>query len=248
MFKTAIFVDGRFFLTKLSNIISAEDSPLEDMNSDKVAEIIFNYCLYHTNDPIKDSNNKPKGANNKAISGYLYRIFFYDCAPLEGTAHNPITNKQFKLDTTKTYQFTVQLHKSLKKKRKTALRLGRLDNSGWIILPEITKKLLNGKMKIEDLKESHIKMDIRQKEIDVKIGVDISSVSFKKQADKIVLISGDSDFVPAAKLARREGIDFILDSMGQQVSEGLFEHIDGLQTYTQRLRPPKANAAIITDK
>jgi uncharacterized LabA/DUF88 family protein len=30
---------------------------------------------------------------------------------------------------------------------------------------------------------------------------------------QIVLISGDEDFVPALKLARREGIDFILDPM-----------------------------------
>jgi len=29
---------------------------------------------------------------------------------------------------------------------------------------------------------------------------------------KIILIAGDSDFVPASKLARREGIEFILAS------------------------------------
>ena len=61
----------------------------------------------------------------------------------------------------------------------------------------------------------------------MKIGVDIASISFKKQVDQIVLISGDSDFVPAAKLARREGIDFILDPMGAAIKPDLFEHIDG---------------------
>ncbi len=48
--------------------------------------------------------------------------------------------------------------------------------------------------------------------------------------NQIILISGDSDFVPAAKLARREGIDFILDSMWHNIHESLFEHIDGLQS------------------
>ena len=50
------------------------------------------------------------------------------------------------------------------------------------------------------------------------------------QVDQIVLISGDSDFVSAAKLARREGIDFILDPLGAPVKPDLFEHIDGLRT------------------
>ena len=42
--------------------------------------------------------------------------------------------------------------------------------------------------------------------------------------------AGDSDFVPAAKMARREGIEFILDPLWQEVNADLFEHIDGLQS------------------
>ena len=43
-------------------------------------------------------------------------------------------------------------------------------------------------------------------------------------------VFGDSDFVSAAKLARREGIDFILDPLGAPIKPDLFEHIDGLRT------------------
>ena len=64
----------------------------------------------------------------------------------------------------------------------------------------------------------------------MRIGVDIASVSIKKQVERIILISGDSDFVPAAKLARREGVDFILDPMRNPIKEDLFEHIDGMRT------------------
>ena len=42
-----------------------------------------------------------------------------------------------------------------------------------------------------------------------------------------MLISGDSDFVPAAKLACREGIDFILDPLFNPIKPDLFEHIYG---------------------
>ena len=62
------------------------------------------------------------------------------------------------------------------------------------------------------------------------MGLDIASLAFKRQVDQIVLIAGDSDFVPAAKLARREGIDFILDPMWQPIHEDLHEHIDGLRS------------------
>lgn len=64
----------------------------------------------------------------------------------------------------------------------------------------------------------------------MKIGIDIASLAYKKQVDQIILISGDSDFVPAAKMARREGIDFILDPMRAPIKDDLFEHIDGLET------------------
>ena len=64
----------------------------------------------------------------------------------------------------------------------------------------------------------------------MKIGIDIASMAYKRQVEKIVLIAGDSDFVPAAKLARREGIDFVLDPMGAPIKPDLFEHIDGLRS------------------
>ena len=51
----------------------------------------------------------------------------------------------------------------------------------------------------------------------MKLGVDSTSVVLKKLANKIVLISGDSDFVSAAKLARIGGSQFILDAMGRNV-------------------------------
>ena len=37
-------------------------------------------------------------------------------------------------------------------------------------------------------------------------------------------------FVPAAKLARREGVDFTLDPMHASIKSDLHEHIDGKRT------------------
>jgi uncharacterized LabA/DUF88 family protein len=79
-----------------------------------------------------------------------------------------------------------------------------------------------------------VSLGLRQKGVDMRIGIDISSLTLKKQVDTIILVAGDSDFVPAAKLARREGIEFILDPLWQQVNSDLFEHIDGLQSGLKR--------------
>ena len=71
----------------------------------------------------------------------------------------------------------------------------------------------------------------------MRIAIDIASLALKKQVRTIVLVSGDSDFVPAAKLARREGIEFILDPLWKSVNEDLFEHIDGLQSGFRQPQP-----------
>lgn len=73
----------------------------------------------------------------------------------------------------------------------------------------------------------------------MRVGVDITSLAFKKQVNQIILISGDSDFVPAAKQARREGIDFILDPMGATIKPDLFEHIDGIRSQIKKFIPEK---------
>lgn len=80
------------------------------------------------------------------------------------------------------------------------------------------------------MEEKDFTLSLKQKGVDMKIGLDIASLAFKHQVDKIVLIAGDSDFVPAAKLARTEGIDFVLDSLGSDIRDSLSLHIDVRRT------------------
>ena len=119
----------------------------------------------------------------------------------------------------------------LKKKRKVVLRLGHLATyKKWKISSDNLKALLEKKLFVENLTEEQVILDVVQKGTDIRIGIDIASLALKKQVDRVILISGDSDFVPAAKLARREGIDFILDPLWQQINPSLYEHIDGLRS------------------
>ncbi len=119
--------------------------------------------------------------------------------------------------------------KELTKKRKIALRLGRIDegSAAYILNPSAVKDIVTQKRTVADLTDADFDTTLKQKGVDMRIGMDIASLAYKKQVDQIVLIAGDSDFVPAAKLARREGIDFVLDSLGRSINDELFEHIDG---------------------
>lgn len=163
----------------------------------------------------------------------LYRIFFYDCTPFSKKLHNPISNKTIDYGKSDIFKFRTAFHEELRKSRKVALRLGHLsddENARWVIRTNLIKDLLSHKLEISDLKPEDIHPNLRQKAVDMKIGIDIASLTLKQQVDTIILISGDGDFVPAAKLARREGIDFILDPMYQKVQTELYENIDGLHS------------------
>lgn len=96
--------------------------------------------------------------------------------------------------------------------------------------PEVTRELCLGTISVDSLSESDFVFLAQQKGVDMKIGIDIASLAYKHQVDQIILIAGDSDFVPASKLARREGIDFVLNPMWADIKADLFEHIDGLKS------------------
>ena len=204
----AVLIDGGFFLKRYFKLF-----PKSQHTPDKVAKNVWDMAVKHV-----DSDN-------------LYRIFFYDCEPITKKVHLPISKKSLDFSKSEQAIFRKQFFEELKKKRKVALRNGVLKASGnWLLSPRATKQLLNGDRKWEDLTDEDFLYDIRQKGIDMKIGVDISSLTLKKLVDKIVLIAGDADFVPASKLARREGVDIVLDPMWNPINPELFEHIDGLKT------------------
>jgi uncharacterized LabA/DUF88 family protein len=100
----------------------------------------------------------------------------------------------------------------------------------WIIRPDLTQDVIDGKLPVTELNAEDVRLDVRQKGLDIRIGLDIASLTYKKLVDQIVLVTGDRDFVPAAKLARREGMDIILDPMWSSIDPSLHEHIDGLQS------------------
>ncbi|MEW8294076.1 MAG: NYN domain-containing protein [Candidatus Thiodiazotropha sp.] len=209
---TAILVDAAFYLKRFNFVYPA----LDPRDPEIVAKTLYTMCLGH----VEDTD--------------LYRILVYDCPPLEKKSHHPISNVSIDFSKLPGALFRAQFHNNLKRLRKVALRLGYLRGHRWVIKPKATKNLLKGKINISDLDRSDIEFDIDQKGVDMKIGLDIASLSYKRLVDQIILISGDGDFVPASKLARREGIDVVLDPMWAHIGDELNEHIDGLKSTSPR--------------
>lgn len=235
---TAVLVDGAFFIKRFRSL-----EPENAYNAQRAAECMHRWALGHLSPPHRRNGNdnpQPRPAKRE-----LYRIFFYDCPPLDKKMHNPITRRAVDFSKSEEARFRLDLHKKLLSMRKVALRLGHLSTDvRWTIKPDRIDQLLKGTIQLADLTEADVKVETRQKGVDMRIGVDVAALAFKKQVDQIVLIAGDADFVPAAKLARREGIDFILDPMHRSIPDSLNEHIDGLRSTCPR-HPQRGTATAV---
>lgn len=233
--RTAFFVDGDFFLRRYYRLEGSKPPW-------KVAKALHEMCRAHLRE-------RRRGRSDSATQrAELYRIFYYDCRPLLKKAHNPVTGKAIDFSKTKAAIWRLEFLEELKKLRKVAIRLGHLKDAPgrWNLRPGVAKQLLARTLTVGDLTERDVVYDVRQKGVDMRLGLDVASVAYKKQVDQIILVAGDSDFVPAAKLARREGIDFVLDPMWSHIADDLHEHIDGLRTVLPRPTPVPAPAGTST--
>lgn len=230
---TAILIDGAYFIKRFRAI-----EPHNLYNASRAAEFAFRAAIAHLVEPGPYKVERQRRE--------LYRIFFYDCPPLDKKLQNPVSKKGVDFSKSQEALFRRELHDLLRDKRKVALRLGHLaTDTPWTIKPAVIQDLLKGKKPFNELSVDDVVPNARQKGVDMRIGIDISSLSLKKQVDQIVLVAGDADFVPAAKLARREGVDFVLDPMWQAIPAGLNEHIDGLRTTCAKPKPRQPDAVRI---
>lgn len=230
MAKTAILVDGGFYRKRAARLWGKKSA------IDRADEL-NKYAFLH----LKKRDGESKRE--------LYRIFYYDCPPVQNVVYHPLLKKNIEFGKLETYQWTLDFFDALKEKRKLALRLGRLSavKPRFELHADKVKKLCAGTIAVDDLEESDFSISFSQKGVDMRLGIDISSLAYEGIVSQIILIAGDSDFVPAAKAARRKGIDFILDPMGNDISSDLFEHIDGKESFIERDPQGKGRVKIESD-
>jgi uncharacterized LabA/DUF88 family protein len=196
----AIFLDGGFVKIKLQKKLGRFPN----------ASDVVTFCSSVMQQPrLKDSR--------------LFRIFYYDAPPFEGSASNPFGGGKVNYSGTVTAKQNRGLIDALELQPDFAVRRGELLLQGWKLGKQALKKLPTSP---RPLVKDDVVPDFKQKGVDIKIGLDIAWISLKQLASVLVLVTGDSDLVPAMKFARKEGLKVYLEAMGHSVRRELKAHAD----------------------
>lgn len=190
-------LDGRFVIHKLGKRLKA----------DPTAEQIYEFAL----------------ACVATDEEELLRIYYYDCPPYAYAEINPISRTKIDFSTSKLYKETDAFQTKLTRMDHIAFRKVVLSFKGWKIGELAQKELMKKKRPIT---ARDLVPDLEQKQVDMKIGLDIAWLSSKSIVERIILITGDADFIPAMKFARREGVQVVLVTLGHKVKATMREHTD----------------------
>lgn len=143
----------------------------------------------------------------------LLRVLYYDCAPYSGTVTLPVSGEKYKFEGSDGWL------RVLASKDQFAVRTGVLKFRGY--------KPKKSPLIREDLTDADFSPDFEQKGVDMRIGLDMANFSAKKSADRLILISGDTDCLPAMKHARINGLQIILITFeNQRPARELLWHSD----------------------
>ncbi len=124
------------------------------------------------------------------------RILYYDCLPSDKPQRFPISRRDY------ISPIKALWKDDLPRKTLFAVRLGQLGFRGW--------SRVNWRKFDRELTDADFKPNYEQKGVDMRMGLDIAAFSYEKMAERIILATGDMDFIPALKMARRAGIQTVL--------------------------------------
>ena len=235
---TAVVVDGAFFLRRFNSAFpNLSATSADDIGFGLVCMAAFHVAARLTPFPGWSAIQQHRVEETPE----LYRIFFYDCPPLTKRVHTPIGRRSLHLGSTPEARLRLLVHERLHRTRKVAVRLGRLNEklTPWRLRPDALERWRKDGF---EPKDEDFELDTIQKGVDMRLGLDIAAMAYKQQVDQIILVAADADFVPPAKLARREGIDVVLDPMGAHAASDLLQHVDGVRMCRMEVQPLDAGA------
>lgn len=154
----------------------------------------------------------------------LLRIYYYDAPPFSGKAKNPLdASAVTNFATTPQAQAGRVLLDTLELEPDFAVRRGTLMLAGWKLGKYALKSHATNP---RQLTARDIVPDLSQKGVDLRIGLDIALMSLRHLVEVVVVVTGDSDLVPAMKFARREGIRVYLEALSHPIRRELRAHAD----------------------
>ena len=148
---------------------------------------------------------------------FQFRVLYYDCAPYNGSRKRPVSRKS------QEFKGSDKWLETLAAKPLLAVRRGILKFRGYVF----KKSLARIPSLPPSLSDKHFKPRFEQKGVDMRIGLDMATYAANRTVDRIVLVTGDTDFLPAMKLARTAGLQIVLVQFpGQRLAQELLWHSD----------------------
>lgn len=143
----------------------------------------------------------------------IFRVLYYDCAPYSGTVKLPISGSPH------TFSGSDKWLEELAEQDLFAVRRGVLKFRGF--KPKQTPVNPAGPT------DADFDPDFEQKGVDMRIGLDIAAYSTSRCIDRIILVSNDTDCVPAMKFARKSGLQVVIVELpNSRVAPELVMHSD----------------------
>lgn len=129
---------------------------------------------------------------------WLLRVLYYDCAPYQGKVRLPVSGAEHE------FRGSDRWLNELAAKELFAVRRGVLKFRGF--------KPRTIPVRGDELEDSDFVADFEQKGVDMRIGLDIANHAVNRTVDRIILVTGDTDCLPAMKQARMMGLQIVLVS------------------------------------
>jgi uncharacterized LabA/DUF88 family protein len=155
----------------------------------------------------------------------LLRIYWYDAAPSSERVKHPVSGNHLDLATTARFRQSQSFYDQLVLEPFFALRMGHvmLSPNKWRLKPRVARELVKA---LRPLSDNDFELDLSQKGVDMRVGLDMARLALREIVRTVIVVTGDSDFVPAFRFARREGVKVILEPMGHNVRPELRHHAD----------------------
>jgi uncharacterized LabA/DUF88 family protein len=146
----------------------------------------------------------------------IHRVLYYDCRPYQGEAIQPVSGVK------KAFTGSDKWLHELSHKDLFAVRSGVLKFRGFILKQSripFTPTL--------PLTDSDFEAKFEQKGVDMRIGLDMATLSSNHSVQLLALVTNDTDCIPAMKHARRAGLQVALITVpGYKPAPKLLAHSD----------------------
>ncbi len=139
----------------------------------------------------------------------IVRAYYYDCPPFSGKRALPVSGADFDFSKSSVHQMADVFQQDIQKNPFFEYRRGHLSCDGWTLKEESIIDLLKLPRQLND---NDFEPILSQKQVDMKIGMDVAKLCVKNTVGRILLATSDADFIPAIDFARNYNIEVVLIS------------------------------------